>query len=120
MVYIIKRNDTLFKIAQAMTGNGSRYKEILPLNPQITNPDFIREGDLLNLPQSWGGGSSNVPATVTPGAPAAQEATKGLNNTVMLIAVIAAGAAGAYWFLGRKSAPAAATNPEEDEDEDEE
>jgi len=116
MVYIIKGGDTLFKIAQAKTGNGNLYTGILPLNPQITNPDFIREGDLLNLPTSWGGGSSSQPSLPAPASGAVP--AKGINNTIIIVSVVAAAAAAAYWWMGKSSEPVAASNPEEDEDEE--
>jgi len=114
MVYIIKGGDTLFKIAQKYTGNGNRYPEVLDLNPQIKNPDFIREGDMLNLPDSWGGGSSNVPAT-QPEETVSEDSGMSVNTKVMLVAGIAALGAGLYWYMGQQKA---AQNPEEDEEEE--
>jgi hypothetical protein len=46
--YTVKRGDTLSGIATALKIN---YAALVKANPQILNPNFIREGDVLNLPE---------------------------------------------------------------------
>ncbi|MCB8818805.1 PGRP and LysM peptidoglycan-binding domain-containing protein [Desulfosporosinus shakirovi] len=49
MNYIVQAGDTLFKIAQ--TYNTS-VEAILPITPQITNPDLIYPGQIILIPTS--------------------------------------------------------------------
>jgi murein DD-endopeptidase MepM/ murein hydrolase activator NlpD len=49
MTYTVKAGDTLSKIAAR---NGLTTAELLVANPRITDPNKIRVGDLLNLPNS--------------------------------------------------------------------
>lgn len=47
--YTIQKGDNLIKIARQFGLNS--LDEILALNPQIKNPNLIREGQILNLPK---------------------------------------------------------------------
>ena len=47
LIYKVKAGDTLGKIA---TAHYTTLKDILALNPQITNPDLIHVGDLIKIP----------------------------------------------------------------------
>jgi hypothetical protein len=58
MTYIVKPGDTLSKIA---TRNGSTLAQLLQANPQVTDPNKIKVGDVINLPD----GSAGVPAGST-------------------------------------------------------
>lgn len=123
-LYTIKQGDTLFLIAQRYLGNGQRYPEILDLNPQIYDPNLIRTGDLLELPdtpQAVAAQTEDHSIVVTEQSPAPGLST---NTMVLLISGLAAAGAVAWWWMGkqREDSPAlaAASNPEEDEDEDEE
>lgn len=51
--YIVKRGDSLWKIAERLLGDGARYKEIVELNREVLNerPDFIVSGTVLTIPQ---------------------------------------------------------------------
>ncbi|MCE5185370.1 MAG: LysM peptidoglycan-binding domain-containing protein [Planctomycetaceae bacterium] len=49
-VYTVVQGDTLWRIAQRQLGSGSRYKEILALNPQISENRPLPVGTKLNLP----------------------------------------------------------------------
>ncbi|HKG45937.1 MAG TPA: LysM domain-containing protein [Pyrinomonadaceae bacterium] len=49
MNYKVKTGDTLSKIAKR---NGVSLAQLLKANPQITNPDKIRVGQLINLPDT--------------------------------------------------------------------
>lgn len=48
--YTVKAGDSLWTIAKDKLGNGQRYKEILELNPQITDVETIQIGTKLKLP----------------------------------------------------------------------
>lgn len=120
MIYIVKAGDTLFGIAKNYTGDGNRYRELLPANPQITNPNLIEIGDMINIPSSWG--KSGLPAVVTPSSTPQTQGKSNLNQIVILVSVVAVASAAAYYYLGR-SAPnqtAIASNPEEEEVEESE
>jgi len=58
MTYIVKPGDTLSKIA---TRNGSTLAQLLQANPQVTDPNKIKVGDVINLPDD----STGVPAGST-------------------------------------------------------
>ena len=48
--YTIKDGDSLWKIAEQQLGNGMRYKEILRLNPNISENQTLVVGTKLKLP----------------------------------------------------------------------
>ncbi|MDH4201906.1 MAG: LysM peptidoglycan-binding domain-containing protein [Phycisphaerae bacterium] len=48
--YVIKDGDSLWKIAEQQLGNGMRYKEILLLNPNISEKQTLVVGSKLKLP----------------------------------------------------------------------
>lgn len=122
--YIIQQDDTLFTIAEEHTGNGNRYTEILPLNPQITDPDVIIEGAMIQLPDSWSGSSSNLPAPAprpavtplpsSPSAPAAAttavKADTILQGTLLALVILGGG-----YLLWKKPQLLGFANPEEGE-----
>ena len=58
--YTVKSGDTLWKIAQAQLGSGSRYREIMTLNGLTS--ETVYPGQVLRLP----GSSSSSPSTPTP------------------------------------------------------
>ena len=47
--YLVRPGDTLSKIAKAL---GITLKQLLAENPQVTNPDKIRSGELILVPQT--------------------------------------------------------------------
>ena len=49
MTYRIKAGDTLSKIAKR---NGISLAQLLKANPQISNPDRIQVGQIVNLPDT--------------------------------------------------------------------
>ena len=109
--YVVKSGDTLFKIAQKYYGDGYQYGKILSANPQITNPDLIRVGDLINIP-GVDDGIVTTQLTTTDEKP-------NVSKQVIVLAALAALGAGAFWYFSR--GVEASANPEdEDEDEDEE
>ncbi|MBN1660003.1 MAG: LysM peptidoglycan-binding domain-containing protein [Anaerolineae bacterium] len=51
MKYLVKKGDTLSKIAEEVYGDGNRWREILEANKdQIENPSLIRAGWELSIP----------------------------------------------------------------------
>jgi nucleoid-associated protein YgaU len=52
MTYTVKAGDTLSKIAKEHLGQASAYMEIFEANrDQLTNPDLIKPGQVLKIPQ---------------------------------------------------------------------
>lgn len=51
----VEDGDTLIAICRELCGgDGSRWKEILPLNPGLeTHPDLIHPGDIYRVPYDW-------------------------------------------------------------------
>ena len=49
-VYIVVEGDNLWSIAKKQLGNGTRYKEILALNPHITKDKPLAIGIKLKMP----------------------------------------------------------------------
>lgn len=50
--YTAKKGDSLWRISRQYTGRGARYKELLETN-NIKDPNFIRIGQNIVLPESW-------------------------------------------------------------------
>jgi LysM repeat protein len=48
--YTIQKGDTIYKIARDKYGSASKAKDILAANPQITDPNKIQVGQVINLP----------------------------------------------------------------------
>jgi len=49
-VYIVVEDDSLWSIAENKLGSGTRYKEILALNPHVTKDQPLAIGTELKLP----------------------------------------------------------------------
>ena len=90
--YTVQRNDCLWNIAKACTGDGSRWSELYNLNKGVigSNPNLIYPGQVLTLPSGWdtpisvpklsnvsNSGSSPGIVVVAAGAAAAQQAISG-------------------------------------------
>lgn len=94
MTYKIKAGDTLSKVAKR---NGISLPQLLKANPQITNPDRIQVGQVVNLPDTSTETTQPLPSNVVP-------AIKDAATTV--VAAAAGAAAGA---LGEAIAEALGT-----------
>ena len=80
MTYKIKPGDTLSRIARR---NGISLAQLLKANPQITNPDRIQVGRVVNLPVSSTEETQPLPLNVVPA----------ITNAATTVAAAAAGAA---------------------------
>ena len=94
MTYKIKAGDTLSKVAKR---NGISLPQLLKANPQITNPDRIQVGQVVNLPDTSTETTQPLPSNIVP-------AIKDAATTV--VAAAAGAAAGA---LGEAIAEALGT-----------
>lgn len=73
MTYKVKPGDTLTKIAKR---NGISLAQLLKANPQITNPDRLQVGQIVNLPDTSTETTQPLPANVVPAlSPVAKPAT---------------------------------------------
>ena len=81
MMYTVKAGDTLSKIAAR---NGLSLAQLLQANPQISDPNKIRVGDVLNLPNSPG---MNEPTRPLPSNPLGSPTTSGPITPVERLAV---------------------------------
>ncbi len=66
MTYVVKAGDTLSKIA---TRNGITLEQLLKLNPTITNPNKIKVGDAINLPDTSTENTKPLPKDAVPAVP---------------------------------------------------
>jgi murein DD-endopeptidase MepM/ murein hydrolase activator NlpD len=66
MTYVVKSGDTLSKIA---TRNGITLAQLLQLNPKITNPNKIKVGDVINIPDTSTENTKPLPTNVVPATP---------------------------------------------------
>jgi murein DD-endopeptidase MepM/ murein hydrolase activator NlpD len=80
MTYKIKPGDTLSKIAKR---NGISLAQLLKANPQITNPDKIQVGQIVNLPDTSTETTQPLPSNVVPA----------IKEAATTVAAVAAGAA---------------------------
>lgn len=48
----IEHGDSLWKLAKEHLGSGTRWRELAEINPEISNPGFIRVGDVIRLPNA--------------------------------------------------------------------
>jgi predicted chitinase len=72
--YTVAPGDSLWAIAQAKLGDGSRWPEIYELNKDVVgeNPDLIHPGQVLRLPGA--GDDAPLPAPAAPPEPAGEAA----------------------------------------------
>jgi len=62
--YTVKRGDSLWKIAERLLGDGTRFTEIVELNEDVLNgrPDFIVSGTVLKVPREVAEPEADRPA----------------------------------------------------------
>jgi hypothetical protein len=72
MTYVVKAGDTLSKIA---TRNGITLAQLLQLNPTITNPNKIKVGDKINLPDTSTENTKPLPRDIVPRVPVTPTST---------------------------------------------
>jgi murein DD-endopeptidase MepM/ murein hydrolase activator NlpD len=65
MNYVVKAGDTLSKIA---TRNGTTLAELLKANPQIKNPNKIKVGDVVIVPDTSTENTKPLPSIIVPAA----------------------------------------------------
>jgi murein DD-endopeptidase MepM/ murein hydrolase activator NlpD len=87
MTYTVKPGDTLSKIASQ---NGLTLAQVLQANPQITDPNRIKVGDSINLPNGAGATDATRPLPTNP-IVSSTENTQPLPSSA---AAVAAGALG--------------------------
>src|SRR5690348_11829051 len=90
MTYTIKPGDTLSKIAAR---NGLTLAQVLQANPQITDPNRIKIGDSVNLPNSSVTNEVTQPSPANSVSPGSTENTQPLPSNPVTTAAGALGAA---------------------------
>jgi nucleoid-associated protein YgaU len=48
----VERGDSLWKLARRYLGEGARWHELAKLNPELSNPNLLRVGDMIHLAQT--------------------------------------------------------------------
>lgn len=82
VTYTVARGDSLWKIADAHLGSGSRYPEIVALNPAVLgdDPDFLAPGTVLRVPAPAQTPEDTETYVVQPGDTLAEIADKELDD----------------------------------------
>lgn len=66
LIYVVESGDTLSGIAGELTGDTSRYPDLIDENPELAaNPDLIEIGQQLELPEAWASGQAESGAMDT-------------------------------------------------------
>lgn len=118
--YTVQSGDTLGTIAQKFLGDSQRYKEVAAVNPQITDLNLIKVGQVINIPDT--NTATTIPPKVNtgfsfpsliPSANASEgsmpstgslmDKIKELANNKKLLAAIAIGIIGYMYYQSRKS-----------------
>ncbi|MEQ1354045.1 MAG: LysM peptidoglycan-binding domain-containing protein, partial [Candidatus Acidiferrum sp.] len=87
---IVKRGDSLWKLAQVNLGDGNRWRELLAVNPGLVDPHHIVPGTAINI----GGNGLVVP--VAPAAPTDSTITVRKGDSLWKIAKLQLGSGG-FW-----------------------
>ncbi len=90
MTYKVKAGDNLSKVAKR---NGISLAQLLKANPQITNPDKIKVGQLINLPDTSTETTKPLPSNVVPAVQTPKTTTPTTDTPASAVAA-AAGALG--------------------------
>jgi prophage DNA circulation protein len=48
----VEHGDSLWKLAKEHLGSGARWRELAEMNPEISDPGFIRAGDIIRMPNA--------------------------------------------------------------------
>lgn len=111
--YRVLAGETLYGIAKKLLGDGNRYRDFLKWNPEVTDPNRIYAGQVLQYPDTEATYGPPAPAPLSSGvksAPVAMAQTPKpisplMKNLPMIGAVAAAGVAA--FFLTKKKPQAA-------------
>lgn len=87
---IVKRGDSLWKLAQANLGDGNRWRELLAVNPGLVDPRHIVPGTAINI------GGNGLVEPVAPSAPADSTITVRKGDSLWKIAKLQLGSGG-FW-----------------------
>lgn len=87
---IVRRGDSLWKLAQVNLGDGKRWRELLAVNPGLVDPRHIVPGTAINI----GGNGLVVP--VAPAAPTDSTLTVRKGDSLWKIAKLQLGSGG-FW-----------------------
>lgn len=118
--YTVQAGDSLSSISQTYYGTPNNYMQIATANG-IADPNSISVGQILDIPGASAPASSvpAVSAPITASSPAPASSNSNLNQQIMIIAGLAAAAAGLYWWISnKKESPEGSSNPENGDEED--
>jgi nucleoid-associated protein YgaU len=87
---IVKRGDSLWKLAQVNLGDGNRWRELLAVNPGLVDPHHIVTGTAINI------GGNGLVEPVAPTAPADSTITVRKGDSLWKIAKLQLGSGG-FW-----------------------
>lgn len=90
MTYTVQAGDSLSRIAAR---NGLTLAQLLQANPQITDPNRIKVGDVVNLPDGSGANEATQPLPATPVSPSSTDNTQPLPSNPVTTASGAIGTA---------------------------
>ena len=94
--YTVQPGDTLTSIAAQVLGPGHQYGELLPYNPQITDPNVIQVGEVINYPAPAGSSASSSQASD------ASDTSSGGTDYTWIIIVASVGLVAAGWYFYKK------------------
>lgn len=95
---VVRRGDTMWKLAEVNLGDGRRWRELAAVNPSISDPKHIVPGTVINL-------AENAPvAPAAPAAPSDSNITIRKGDSLWKIAKLKLGAGG-FWGCIAKANP---------------
>jgi nucleoid-associated protein YgaU len=87
---IVKRGDSLWKLAQVNLGDGNRWRELLAVNPGLVDPRHIVPGTAINI------GGNGLVEPIAPAAPTDSTITVRKGDSLWKIAKLQLGSGG-FW-----------------------